>query len=402
MNAPEADVYKQNTLVGHIARTEMGTSFYYTPEYLHTEGAPVATTLPLREEPYKYPAGALAPYFTGLLPEGRRLTVLKNSLKASRDDELTLLLAVGKDTVGDVRVIPHGQSLPVVTATISEIPDLKKFHEVRFSDLLSEAGFVDQASLPGVQEKVSGKMLTVPLRNANEFYLLKLNSPEYPLVVENESFFIEQFRRLNARTGVVKTHLVHDAYGEPGLLVKRFDRGISSTGEIERFAVEDTCQLLNRYPADKYNLSAEAIGMAASSICTNPTLAKQEVLRQFVYAWLTGNGDLHAKNLSVFSQDSHHWELSPAYDIPSTAPYGDQSMALELAGKTRGLSFKTFLQFASVLGLREAAARRLISKMLSDTEELLEESTFIGFDSHRQKQLTKTLRNRRLSLSAEL
>lgn len=174
MNTIEADVYKQNKLAGHIARTDAGTSFFYTEEYLQSESIPVATTLLLREEPYEYPAGALAPFFTGLLPEGRRLTALRNFLKASRDDELTLLLEVGQDTVGDVRVIPHGDSLPVTTPIHWEAPTLQNFQQIDFREFIADAGTIDTASLPGVQEKVSGKMLTIPLRNANDFYLLKL------------------------------------------------------------------------------------------------------------------------------------------------------------------------------------------------------------------------------------
>jgi len=38
------------------------------------------------------PAGALPSYFSGLLPEGRRLGALRRAVKTSADDELSLLL----------------------------------------------------------------------------------------------------------------------------------------------------------------------------------------------------------------------------------------------------------------------------------------------------------------------
>lgn len=81
MTSPDADVYQQNELAGHIFRTDLGTQFLYTEQFLQSHTRPVATTLPLREESYTYPAGALAPFFTGLLPEGRRLTALKIASK---------------------------------------------------------------------------------------------------------------------------------------------------------------------------------------------------------------------------------------------------------------------------------------------------------------------------------
>ncbi len=56
-------------------------------------------------------AGALPPFFSGLLPAGRRLTALRSAVKTSADDELTLLLAVGADTIGDVQILPHGDAV---------------------------------------------------------------------------------------------------------------------------------------------------------------------------------------------------------------------------------------------------------------------------------------------------
>lgn len=93
-------------------------------------------------------------------------------------------------------------------------------------------------------------------------------------------------------------------------------------------------------------------------------------------------------------------DTGTSYDIPSTAPYGDKDMALNIENRTSGLSFKTFIHFAESLGIKEAASRRLIQRILSDTEKLIEECSAIGFDSHRQQQLTKILKNRRLSLSS--
>ena len=71
-------------------------------------GAPVAHTLPVGTRLAR-PGRALPPFFTNLLPEGRRLAALQRAAKTSGDDDLTLLLATGADTVGDVAVVPHGR-----------------------------------------------------------------------------------------------------------------------------------------------------------------------------------------------------------------------------------------------------------------------------------------------------
>lgn len=50
--------------------------------------------------------GAVPPFFAGLLPEGARLDAAIASTKTSADDHLTLLLSVGADTIGDIRIAP--------------------------------------------------------------------------------------------------------------------------------------------------------------------------------------------------------------------------------------------------------------------------------------------------------
>ncbi|CAN5416860.1 hypothetical protein BH23ACT9_BH23ACT9_20100 [soil metagenome] len=75
-----------------LNRTDAGVHFSYVDGY---DGPAVAATLPLSSEPVLRPAGAVPPFFSGLLPEGRRLAALRRQVKTSADDELSLLVAVG-------------------------------------------------------------------------------------------------------------------------------------------------------------------------------------------------------------------------------------------------------------------------------------------------------------------
>ena len=69
-----AEVYKRARLAGRLVRETAGVRFEYESEYLDDPDAPaVATTLPRTAEPVITPAGAVPPFFAGLLPEGRRL-----------------------------------------------------------------------------------------------------------------------------------------------------------------------------------------------------------------------------------------------------------------------------------------------------------------------------------------
>ena len=93
-----------------------------------------------------------------------------------------------------------------------------------------------------------------------------------------------------------------DRDGAPGLLVRRFDR-ITVDGRLRALAVEDGCQAADRPPADKYLLGADRTFAALAAVCDAPALAGRELVRQLAFAYLTGNGDAHAKNFSVLQDD---------------------------------------------------------------------------------------------------
>ena len=79
--------------------------------------------------------------------------------------------------------------------------------------------------------------------------------PEFPHVVEEEAFFFDLAR--SARSNVADASVVLEADGRPGLLVRRFDRIAQPSGSTLALAREDACQVLGRWPADKYNLTSE-------------------------------------------------------------------------------------------------------------------------------------------------
>lgn len=135
------------------------------------------------------PAGALPPFFTGLLPEGRRLTALRQDVGTSADDEFSLLLAVGTNLIGDVTVVPQGTS----PAPASPLIESEGFS---FAALRSDLGMVDRVGLPGVQEKASGAMISLPATIGGVDAIVKLDPPECPHAVENEQHFLTLARGL--------------------------------------------------------------------------------------------------------------------------------------------------------------------------------------------------------------
>ena len=351
-----ADVYKGGVLAARLERAEGGTRFSYVPAYLASGGEAVASTLPVSPRPVDTPAGAVPPFFTGLLPEGRRLASLRRAVKTSADDELGLLMAAGGDPVGDVQIVPHGEPLATSARDGEHAVEIDTRRPPDFAALVDDPTLVDPKALAGVQDKVSAGMISLPAAQSGRRYILKLNAPEFPHVVENEHLVYRFAARLRLPLSGVK--LVHDVAGRAGLLVERFDRPALPGGGTGRLAVEDGSQLLGLYPADKYNVTYEELCHAVAAHCSARLPALRNLALQGAFAWLVGNGDLHAKNVSVVRglAAPGEWAVAPIYDIPSTVPYGDKSLALPLGGKRTGISRRHFLAWAADLGLPARAA----------------------------------------------
>lgn len=389
-----ADVYKDGELAAHLTRGEAGmVEFAYTADWVRNAGRAVATTLPLTPMPVVTRGGAVPAFFAGLLPEGRRLSALRQGVKTSADDELSLLLGVGGDTIGDVRVVPDGETLDRVPARLQ----VNAFSEVRFTDLLRSMGIrVDRVGLPGVQDKVSAAMLNLPVTAAGSQLLLKLNPAEFNYLVENEYFFLHAAQRSGIRT--VEARLVHDVDGAAGLAVTRFDR-IAVDGRPTSLAVEDGCQALGLHPADKYRVTSEALFAKLCSLCEAPIPAAANYLAQIAFAYLSANGDAHAKNFSIIQDQHHRWQPTPAYDVPTSQVYGDQTMALSLDGRRDGnISGVRFIALGEAIGLRERPARRIVHTVARSADQWIDEIGTLPFDPGRLSKLRRVVINRQKML----
>jgi serine/threonine-protein kinase HipA len=228
---------------------------------------------------------------------------------------------------------------------------------------------------------------------------LKLQSPDHPQIIENENYFLQIARR--SLKNVVQTELVHDSEGKSGLLVTRFDRTIDGKGKPVSLAVEDACQVLDKWPADKYNLSAESIIDELSKVCASYKLAARELYRQFCFAWLTGNGDLHAKNISILFTEDGEWQISPAYDLPSTLPYGDNSLALTIGGRKIGLARRSLIEFGVTIGISKKLSIKVLDETLDTTSRVLIDlrEGLLPFDQQTINDTVAELRHRHRTAS---
>jgi serine/threonine-protein kinase HipA len=376
-----AAVLKAGRRVAHLMREPTGVVFAYEPNY---DGPAVATTLPVGGAPVRHAGGALPPFFAGLLPEGRRLTAIRQAVKTSADDELSLLLVVGGDLVGDVSVLPDGDSSPFPATEVAGSLD-----DIVFRELFERAvgpSIADRAGLAGVQDKVSGRMIALPVAYDDAAWILKLDPPEYPGLVANEAFFLAAARRSGLRTA--DASIVRDKEGHAGLLVRRFDR-FAVAGELRRLAQEDACQVLGRYPADKYRMTTEEVIAGLAARTGAPVVAARSLLQQFAFAYLTCNGDAHGKNFSVLHNGTE-WQVAPAYDLPSTQPYRDDTMALAIGGKQReDIGRAEFVALGNGCGVPEKAVARVLDELIAAAPVWLGDLDALPFDERRIHKLRK-------------
>lgn len=398
----DADVYLNDDLVANLHRLN-GDEISFSYHTQSIEPGPtirdrsVSWSLPITADyPLVTTGGAVPPFFAGLLPEGVRLGVVTSSTKTSTDDHLTLLLAIGADTTGNVRVLPAGAEPPANPPMF--VPERDSDFRAVF-DRLTGSVEADPVGLSGVQPKVSAAMWSTPAETTFGPAILKLNPPtQYPRLVENEHFFMRMAADCGLRTA--RTRLIHDTEGCSALLVDRFDR----RGSV-RIPQEDACQVAGLYPASKYRIHTETAITKLAEACArgggSRATAVLELLRTVVFSWLIGNGDLHGKNLSIFAPQGF-WLPTPAYDLLTTQPYTrwKDPMALTLYGRANRLNRSHFVEAANRLGLRERATCRMIDDVLDAAEPWHDRCEEIGFTTRQTDLLANMLRSRIATLKS--
>jgi serine/threonine-protein kinase HipA len=277
----------------------------------------------------------------------------------------------------------------------------------RTSDLefrtIRDRYFGSQASgIPGVQDKISSKMLSARVKTAGNDYILKLNPETIPFAAENENFFLGLANKCGIATA--RFDLLEDSIGEHALRLKRFDRINKETGKI-RLAAEDGCQVMNIYPSEKYDVDFVAMAKALIEICPARGAAGFNLFKQLVFNWLIGNGDAHAKNFSILESESGEWMISPAYDLLCTRFYedrGDREMALGIRGEKTGWTRKLLLEVANELYVPQKAAEKVIDKQLAELGDLPDQilDGSLPFARHLRNDVHTFLAKRAKSLAA--
>lgn len=268
--------------------------------------------------------------------------------------------------------------------------DLAKFHTMA-------QAMVGRSSLSGIQRKVSVELTTnkknLKVATESGHFILKPQAQTFPHLPENEHVTMQMAKEANL---TVPPHgLVRLKDGSLAYLVRRFDRALDGAKLLQ----EDFCQLGELAPKQKYEGSAELCLRLIRRYATEPGVAALALFRQIVFAWLTGNGDMHLKNLSLLRGQDGIYRLSPAYDLLCTnLVIDDDPLALPVGGNRREITPSQWLKFASYCGLLPKATSRVLNEIRASVEPSLQLLQRCHLPAEMQIRFAKilTLRSRSL------
>ena len=291
----------------------------------------------------------LPPFFSNLLPEAHLREYLAARGGVHPDREFFLIWLLGIDLPGAVEVRAVDGDMP---PAVGDDPSHSRPEEepLRFS-------------LAGVQLKFSALMetskgLTLPVSGIGGDWIVKLPSPRFEAVPENEYAMTTLARAACIDVPDVRLVATHEighlpqdlpeAFGQ-SLAVRRFDRPHAG----ERVHIEDFGQVFGVYPEKKYrNASYGSIARVLWLEAGEEGIT--EYTRRLVFNVLIGNADAHLKNWSLIYPNRRTPRLAPAYDLVGTIPYipgGRLALSLGDTKEFAQVDLKRFSRFAEKAGL---------------------------------------------------
>ncbi len=408
------------------ARRELGV-FQYAPEFLAAgiEVAPLA--MPVREEPYVFPA--LGASFLGLpgfvadsLPDrfgNRLIDVWLAEIGRRRDsfNPVDRLCYIGTRGVGALEYQPAeprgGRREEVEIARLVHLAERALDDRRRisgrfdddeaFEDILtvgtSAGGARAKAVLawnPDTGEFRSGQVDTSA---GFEHWILKFDG-----VADNRDREladplgygrIEYAYHLMAREAGIEMSecRLHLEGGRSHFMTRRFDRD----GEGGKIHMQSLAALrhfdYNESGAYSYEQALETIrelGLGSAVV--------EEQYRRAVFNLAARNQDDHVKNIAFLMNRRGEWRLSPAYDVTYAynrrGPWTGQHQ-MSLSGKRRGFQRADLLRLAETSGLKTVRARRVVGRVL---DAVADWPSFASEAGVKKRDLQRIRRTHRLEL----
>ena len=316
------DVLLHGERVGKLWKTRESLLFAYEQGYLdRSDATALSARLPLKAGPSA--EGEAGKWFDGLLPEGERRERIARQARSASMSTYSMLRAIGAECAGAVEVrtpgeLRHADKEPASTEEIERyIRKMDRF------PLRSGEGRL-ALSLAGAQAKFvlvkEDDGWSWPIGGYVSTHIVKPEQERFPGLAANEHACMEIARRAGLRAARTTT----ERFGRyRTLVVERFDRN----GDGGRIHQEDFAQALGTH--EKYQRDG---GPSLKECFTRSGAGGWELWDQVMFAWLIGDEDKHAKNLSIQYPTGGARRLTPVYDAVCTLAYPklERGMAMRI------------------------------------------------------------------------
>jgi serine/threonine-protein kinase HipA len=346
MSSRTLAVVMSGQVIAYLQDAGMGyAGLTYAPEIVDSHlGQPLlSVSLPVRSE--LYPGVQTRPFWEGLLPEGAVRQRLCERLRLPLTDTFGLLEAIGADCAGAISTVPPEQVDAFTGAVRGDVEWLgsaeleKELVELPLRPLGADPEQGVRISLAGAQDKLvlvrsQDGRYGRPKGPTPSTHILKPEHRDYHDTIANEAYCLRVARYAGIEAAEAQTEQAGEARF---LVIARFDRRTGDDGRIQRLHQEDACQALRLMPDRKYEESGGPSARTIVELLRRFSLdAAHDVpalLERLVLAVLTGNCDMHGKNIA-FLHGHGGIRLAPAYDLLSTIVYPGVSrhLAMRIGG----------------------------------------------------------------------
>ena len=344
--AATLSIHANSRSLGRVSLLEQGEQYAleYDPSWIADGGFPISPHL----KPGACPSESVRRFLANLLPEGRWLEELAATNHISRSNVFGLIAAIGVETTGALTFKMADAQPGAAETSFRPVTPLELEERIarrREVSLVLWDG-KPRLSVAGVQDK-----LPLLIRPDGEMgfgegelastHILKFGTGRARHLVINEYICMQLAKAISLPVADVSLA----RFGEPVLVVRRFDRDFSGASVFRKHLI-DGCQMLDLAPTYKYERPFGKGGdaavirsganlpdlFAACRLCRIPATAVRDLLNWVLFQLLIGNSDAHGKNISFFVGPSGI-ELAPAYDLLNLEMYAaefdhDLSMAI--------------------------------------------------------------------------
>lgn len=355
----------------------------YAPSWFAGGGFPVSPHL----KPGECASESLKRFLANLLPEGRWLEELSVSSHISRSNVFGLIAAIGAETTGALSFRMGDEPVGGLSTSFRPVKPDELAERISQRQNVSIAVWdgKPRLSVAGVQDKLpllireDGQMGFGEGELAST-HILKFGTARALHLVINEFICMQLAKGM--KLPVAEVSLAR--FGEPALVVRRFDRELTGDTVVRRHLI-DGCQMLDLPPSYKYERPFGKGGDAAvirsganlpdlfasCRQCRVPAAAMRDMLNWVLFQLLIGNSDAHGKNISFFVGPAGI-DMAPAYDLLNLDMYAaeydrDFSMAIGDAFAPEDISSWELAEMCERCGLQ----KRLVAKTLTTMSEKL-------------------------------